>query len=144
MMTFSASASGIQLSSVKQVTWLQDSDEDRGMWIRDVPFVTAGASPEWFFSAISTPFIPVSDGSWRKSHDINLASIYGIVVSGTYKKNNKDVEAVIDLTKAKVPKGYPYTLEQVTEQVKKCVELMYPYNPKVDSKLEIKILKASD
>ena len=50
----------------------------------------------------------------------------------------------IDLTKAKVPEGYPFTLEQVTEQVKKCAELMYPYDPKIDSKLEIKVLKAKN
>jgi len=142
IMTFPVFASGIRLTSIKQVIWLKNSDEDSGMLIRSVPFVTAGADPEWRFSAISSPFIPPSDSSWHRPSDINLASLYGIVVTGTYKKNSKDVEAIIDLSNAKVPEGYPYTLEQVTKQVEECVRLMYPNNPKIDSKLEIKVIKS--
>lgn len=141
MMTSPVFATVLQLSSVKQVVYLHGSDTDVKMTIIDVPFATAYAAPEWFFSAISKPFVPATDGSWRNPSDVNLASLYGIVVEGTYKENSKDVEVTIDVTKAKVPDGYPFTIKQVTEQVKKCVKLMYPYDPKVDSKLEIKVIK---
>lgn len=137
-------ASHLGLGWVKQVVYLHDSDTEVKMEIIDVPFVSAYAAPEWVFNAISEPFIPPTDGSWRDPSDVNLATLYGIVVSGTYKKNSKDVVAIIDLTKAKVPAGYPFTLEQVTEQVKKCVELVYPYNPEFDNKLEIKIIRAKN
>ena len=142
MLTSPAFTTVLQLSSVKQVVYLHGSDTDVKMTIIDVPFATAYAAPEWFFSAISKPFVPATDGSWRNPSDVNLASLYGIVVEGTYKENSKDVEVRIDVTKAKVPDGYPFTIKQVTEQVKKCVKLMYPYDPKVDSKLEIKVIKA--
>ncbi len=143
-MAVPAFATLLHLSTVKQVVYLDGSDTADGMSIVDVPFVTAQSDPEWRFSAISIPFIPASDGSWREPGDINLASLYGIELSGTYKKGTNDVEVIIDNTKAKVPAGYPFTLEQVTMKVKKCVELMYPYDPEIDSKLEIKIIEAQE
>ncbi len=144
LMILPLSATSLQLSSVKQVVYLHGSDTEIEMTIMDIPFATAYSSPEWLFSAISSPFIPATDGSWRDPSDINLASIYGIKVSGTYKENNKDVEAIIDLTNAKKPEGYPFSIEEVAEQVKKCVTLMYPYDPKIDSKLEIRVIKAKE
>lgn len=137
-----ALASGLTLSSVKQVTWLPNDDEDPGMLIRTVPFVTAYASPEWYFSAISAPFIPSSDSSWKKPHDINLVSVYGIVVSGTYKKESKDIKVTIDVSNAKVPEGYPYTIEQVADKAKECVNLMYPHDADSKSKLEIVVVES--
>ena len=146
IMTCPVFASGLQLSSVKQVLYLYGAETDCVMKIVDVPFASGYSDPEWFFAAISEPFVPPTDGSWKEPSDVNLASLYGISVRGTYtnKKDSNDVEVTIDLTKAKVPEGYPFTLEQVTEQVKKCAELMYPYDPKIDSKLEIKVLKAKN
>ena len=75
-------ATVLKLGSVKQVVYLHGSDEDITMKIVDVPFASSLADPEWRFSAVSKPFIPPSDGSWRDPSDVNLASLYGIVVSG--------------------------------------------------------------
>ena len=143
-MTLPSFATGLQLNSVKQVVYLNGSDTDATMAIIDVPFVTAYAAPEWRFSAISKPFIPATDGSWKNPGDVNLASLYGINVGGTYRKNSKDFEVTIDITKANVPDGYPFTTNQVLEQVKKCVDLMYPHGLKDEGKLVIKVLKAKN
>ena len=82
---------------------------------------------------------------------MNLASLYKIVVYGTYKKTenwevSRDIEVTIDLSKAAVPKDYPFTLEQVTDAVITCIKLMYPPRPESEGKLEIKIIggKAKD
>ena len=108
--------------------------------IVDVPFATMWADPEWRFSAISRPFVPATDGSWREPHDVNLASLYGITVSGTYKKNSRDIEVVIDASKAVVPPGYPFTIEQVVDAVTTCVKLMYPAKPEEEGKLLINVI----
>ena len=69
------------------------------------------------------PFIPPTGGSWR-AHDINLASIYHIVVDGT-SDNGKDVLVTIDASKAAQPEGYPFSIEQVIDAVATCVKIMY-------------------
>ena len=72
----------------------------------------------------------------------NLVSLYGVKVTGTYAKNNRDIEVVIDATAAKVLEGYPFTLAQVTDAAATCVKLMYPARPEKEGKLLITILPA--
>ena len=79
-------ASQLSLRTVKQPLYLHGGDESPHISITDVPFVSHYADPEWRFPAIAQPFIPAKDSGWKKPHDINLASIYGITVGGTYKK----------------------------------------------------------
>jgi hypothetical protein len=90
------------------------------------------------FLAISVPFIPPTGGSWR-AHDVNLASIYHIVVDGTYADNDKDVLVTIDASKAAQPEGYPFSVEQVIDAVATCVKIMYPERALDEGALKISV-----
>ena len=129
--------SQLSLRFVKQPLYLHGGDESPGIAITDVPFVSHYADPEWRFPAICQPFIPPTDGSWKTPHDVNLASLYGITVGGTYKKGSNHFTVTIDASKAKVPEGYPFTIAQVIDSVETCVKLMYPAKPEIEGKLEI-------
>lgn len=138
-----ASASQLRLESVKQATYFH-SDTDARITIINVPFVTSYADPEWRFGAIAKPHIPATDGSWNSPQDVNLASVYGIKVTGVSVPNSPDVEVTIDATNAKVPDTYPFSISQVIESVTTCVKLMYPEQPEGESKLTIKILEPKE
>lgn len=135
--------SELSLRSVKQPLYLHGGDENPGIKITDVPFVTHYADPEWRFSAIATPFVPAKDSGWKSPHDVNLTSIYGISVGGTYKKDSRDFAVIIDASKAVVPEGYPFTIGEVIDSVETCVKLMYPTQPGKDGKLIIEIIQPS-
>ncbi|MEZ0386188.1 MAG: hypothetical protein ACAI34_03910 [Verrucomicrobium sp.] len=137
-----ASSTTLGLASVKQAVYLHGSDSDPVIDIVDVPFVTSYSDPEWRFNAICQPFIPAADKSWKEPQDINLASLYKITVSGTYAEG-ADVEVVIDASKAVVPEGYPFTLDQVLDAVSTCVKLMYPARPADEGKFTIKVVPAA-
>jgi len=134
------SASELTLRNVKQPLYLHGSDESPEIQITDVPIVSVYADPEWRFSAICKPFVPPSDGSWKNPADVNMASICGVKIGGTYKKNSPDLEVVIDATDAKVPEGYHFTIDQVVEACETCVRLMYPARPIGEGRMELKIL----
>jgi hypothetical protein len=125
-------ASELRLTSVTQPLYLHGSESDSRIAFESVPYVTFGADPEWRFSAISVPFIPPTGGSWR-AHDVNLASIYHIVVDGTYADNDKDVLVTIDASKAAQPEGYPFSA------VATCVKIMYPERALDEGALKISV-----
>ena len=135
-----AFASELGLMSVTQPLYLHGSDADPRIAFQSVPYVTSAADPEWRFSAISVPFIPPTNGSWR-AHDVNLASIYHIAVNGTYAENGKDVLVNIDASKAAQPEGYPFTVEQVIDAVATCVKIMYPERPPDEGALKISVIR---
>lgn len=137
-------ASELSLRSVKQPLYLHGGGESPGISVTDVPFVSYYADPEWRFSAIAEPFIPANDSGWKTPHNVNLASLYGISVGGTYMKGSRDMLVRIDISKALVPEGYPFTIEQVTQAVETCVRLMYPPKPRTEGKLEIEIVRSED
>lgn len=127
--------------TVKQPLFLVETGRDSIIHILDVPFVTRYADPEWRFSAICQPFTPATEGSWRDPDDVNLVSLYGIKVSGTYKEGSADLRVVVDASKAKVPEHYPFTLDQVIDSTVTCVKLMYPPRPKEEGLLEIEVVR---
>lgn len=133
-------ASELRLTSVTQPLYLHGSESDSRIAFESVPYVTFAADPEWRFSAISVPFIPPTGGSWR-AHDVNLASIYHIVVDGTYADNGKDMLVTIDASKAARPEGYPFSIEQVIDAVATCVKIMYPDRPLDEGALKISVRK---
>jgi hypothetical protein len=137
-----APASVLRLESVSLPLYLHGAETDPRISIESVPMVTFHSDPEWRFSAISKAFVPPTDGSWRP-HDVNLASLYGIGVSGAYKANDKDVLVTIDASKAVAPEGYPFTTEQVIDAVVTCVKLMYPPRPADEGTLELVIKRPS-
>jgi hypothetical protein len=136
--------SQLSLRSVKQPLYLQGGDESPGISITSVPFVSQYADPEWRFSAISQPFIPCKDSGWQTPQDVNLVSLYGIKITGTNAKNSRDMEVTIDASQAKIPEGYPFTLEQVTDAAATCVKLMYPARPKDEGALQITVIPPKD
>jgi len=143
-MVTSVSASLLGLTSVKQPLYLIGTDSDPVIRIADVPFVTRWSDPEWRFTAICRPFVPATDGSWKEPQDVNLASLYGITVVGTSRKDSVDIEVVIDASRAAVPPRCPFTIEQVVDAVTTCVKLMYPAKPKEEGKLEIKVISPKE
>jgi hypothetical protein len=136
-----ALASELRLTSVTQPLYLHGSESDSRIAFESVPYVTFASDPEWRFSAISVPFIPPTSGSWR-AHDVNLASIYHIVVDGTYAEDGKDVLVTVDASKAARPEGYPFSVEQVIDAVVTCVKIMYPERPLDEGALKISVRKA--
>jgi hypothetical protein len=136
-----ASASEIELRTVKQPIYLREAGSASAIWIKDVSFVSRHSDPEWRFTAISEPFIPPTDGSWQKPHDVNLTSLYGIKVRGISVADSHDVNVTIDATKAKVPEGYTFTIAEVIDSVTSCVKLMYPPKPEGEGELTIKVLE---
>ena len=137
-----AQATQLRLETVKQPLYLLGADTDSRITIADVPYVTYGSDPEWRFSAICAPCRPAGS---KDAPDVNLVSLYKIVVDGTYKKTeswevSRDIEVTIDLSKAAVPEGYPFTIEQVIDAAVTCIKLIYSTRPESEGKLEIKIV----
>jgi len=141
-LSFSAIATGteLRLTSVTQPLYLHGSDTDPRISIESVPYVTFGADPEWRFTAISVPFVPPTGGP-KPSHDVNLASLYHVIVAGTYKEDGKNILVTVDASKALQPKGYPFTIEQVIDAVVTCVKIMYPQRPPDEGALDIVITR---
>ncbi len=137
-------ASQLSLRSVKQPLYLHGSDEDPAIRITDVPIVSYFADPEWRFSAISKPFVPASDDVRKTLGDVNLVSLYGVKITGTYLNGSQHMEVVIDAAAAKVPEGYPFSIGQVTEAAESCVKLMYPARPEKEGKLLITVIPSKD
>jgi hypothetical protein len=134
-----AHATELRLITVKQPVYLHDADTNTEISIMDVHVATSSASLESTVAAISLPFVPVTDGSWKEPTDINLASSYGIAVSA----NGNDPEqtiVTIDASAAKVPEGYPFTIDQVIDSVSTCVKLMHPARPEYEEKMTWKII----
>jgi len=130
-------ASQLALTTVTQPLYLHGSDTDPLIAFVEVPFATSNADPEWRFPAISTAFTPATDGSWKEAHDVNLASVYGIKVSGSYNEDNTVMQVTIDATEAKQPEGYPFTIAQVIDAVTTCVKTMVPI--RTEERMEITV-----
>ena len=137
-----AGASELFLTSVKQPLFLLESGAEVEIRIADVPFVTGYADPEWRFSAITKPFVPSKDESWKEPHDVNAASLYGITVEGTYVGGTEDVLVKVDVSRAMVPEDYPFSVEQVLDTVITCIKLMYPPRPKEEGTLKIEVIRS--
>jgi hypothetical protein len=135
-----ASATLLRIESVTQPLYLHGADSDPRISFQAVPCVTFASDPEWRFGAISAPFIPSTAGTWRP-HDINLISLYRIIVDGTYKEDGKDILVTVDASKATRPENYPFTIEQVIDAAITCVKIMYPTRPADDGVLDISIIR---
>lgn len=134
------SASQLSLRAVSIPLYVLNTDDGAGAEITDVPYVSRGADPEWRFSAISTPFTPPHDGQWHSKADINLVSLYQIKVTGGQVQGTPNVEAIVDLSEAKAPEGYPYTIEEVKNYAIKCINLMHPETALPEGKFTIKVI----
>ena len=99
-----------------------------------IPFVTSYASPEAVLGAMSLPYIPHHDSSWKEStEDCNLITRYGIKLKFKLVEGTGDYLMTIDVSAAKVPEGYPFTIEEVVRSLKACALKTFPASE--DSKL---------
>ncbi len=103
-------SSELRLISVKQPIYLHGSDTDARIQFADVTVATFSADPECLYDSIATPFVPPSSGQYKNPPDINLASCYGVKVFAT--PDGHDLTVTINASSAKVPEGYPFTVEQ--------------------------------
>lgn len=126
----SGSLMGTQLSLRSTVLpiYLHGAATDEKIEQVTVPFVSFHADPEWRLAALSTPFIPPTDSSWEP-RDVNLTSLYGIKVVGGQIADSADVRVVVDVSAAKVPDDYPFSVQEVTDAVVHCVKLVFPTIP---------------
>lgn len=130
--------SELRLTSVVQPLYLHGSESDSVISFTQVPHVTFQADPEWRFPAIATPFIPPTSGT-KPATDVNLVSLYRIAISVDSNDDGKKLTVTIDATKAVLPEGYPFTIEQVIDAAATCVKTMYPPRPLDEGTLEITI-----
>jgi hypothetical protein len=136
-------ATSLGMFTVKMPLYLHGSDGDPLIEIADVSFVSAYSFPEGKYAAITKPFTPPTDGSWKDKEDVNIASVYGIKVEAT-EDGEGDVSHLIitvNATAAKAPEDYPFTVQQVTDAVVTCVRLMTPIRPADDQKVTVKVLE---
>ncbi|MEN8200584.1 MAG: hypothetical protein ABFR63_10990, partial [Thermodesulfobacteriota bacterium] len=130
------------LRTVYQPLYLHGSEDDAVIRIKEVPIASYYSDPEWRFSAICLPYVPPSHDPKKSYGNVNLASLYGITVHGTYIVGaHPDVKVVVDATKARVPEGYPFSIDQVVDSVVACVRLMFPSAPKGEGALSIEVLE---
>jgi hypothetical protein len=133
-------STSLGLMTVKQPIYFHGSDGDVVIRILDVHVASWAAHPEGFYAAITLPYVPVTDGSWKEPTNINVAVQYGIGVRAD--GNDPDHTVVtIDASNAKVPKDYPFTIEQVIDSVTTCVKLMSPTRPESEHKLTLKVIQ---
>jgi hypothetical protein len=137
-----AHATVLGITTVWLPLYLHGSDSDVELRIVQVPFVSANSSPEAEYSAISRPFVPPSDDSWKQKGDVNLASLYGIAVSIDCASQQEWV-VTVDASQAKAPEKYPFSIGQVTDAVVTCVTMLKPIKPASEQKLTIKVIKPS-
>ena len=134
---FAAHASELRLTFLHLPVYFH-SDTDPELTKLSVPFVTSYASPEAVLGAMSLPYRPHHDASWKTQEDINLISVYGFQLAYAPILGTKDYRLTIDASKAKAPKGYPFTVQDVLEKIKLCAPLNY--NANKDSKLVIEVV----
>lgn len=138
-------ATSLGMFTVKMPLYLHGSDGDPLIEIADVPFVSSYAAPEGTYAAITKPFTPPTDGSWKEKEDVNIASVYGIKVEATEDSGSEILHLIITVnaTAAKVPEGYPFTVQQVTDAVVTCVRMMPPIRPADEQKVTVKVLETA-
>lgn len=134
-----ASATSVILKSVHVPLYIP-SDGDTIISIREIPFVSVSSIYEWQLEALEVPFIPPSGSLWRDKTDANLISLYQIKVGGGQILGTPDMEAVVDISEAKVPDDYPFTVKEVADATIKCIKLMYAETTPSGGKFTIKVI----
>lgn len=140
-----AAATSLALVTIKQPVYMH-TDGDAQISIVDTQAAIVSGVPEELFTAITWPHRPAAGGlsAEHAQQNINLASLYNITVSGN-GENPDETVVTIDASRARVPKTYPFTIEQVVDAVTTCVKLMHPARPDDEGKFTIRtILPGAD
>ena len=123
-MLLSIVAQGTQprLMSVTLPLWyLGAAESDQKILISEVPRVCGGTDAEAWLSLFSRPFQP--DGS---QVDVNLIAIYKIGISAKQDQDGRLTKIIIDPSNSVNPAKYPFSVEDVTEQVVLCMRREFP------------------
>lgn len=135
-------ATSLSLLTVRMPLYLHGADSDARITIVEVPVMNASSTNMAAFSAICHPFHPPSVSSWVKPRNVNIASEYGLEVS---LDDSQKVNGVwhwiitVDAAAARVPEGYPFTVEQVIDSVITCVRLTTPEVPPSERLVTIEV-----
>ena len=135
-----AEASLLGLVTVKQPLYLPNSDGGAEILIRDVQVATSQADPEGLFSAISLPFIPPTDGTWKKPTNLNLVSLVGIKVVPR-DLGKVGIEVLIDASSARVQSDTPFTIDEIITATERCVREVATGKSYSAERIVIKVLR---
>lgn len=131
--TITSWGSGTRWINVSLPTHVLFVDEGDSGGVTEVPCVTSSSSSfERIVSVMNLPYIP-HHGNWNQPKDTNLVTLYKISISGRIhgESEKRMLEITIDCRKAVRPEGYPFTIDEVIGQVKKCVKSnLNPYSIK--------------
>ena len=121
--------SGTRWITVDLPTHVLHVDEGDSGGVTKLPCVTSSSTSfERQIGLMNSPYIP-HHTNWNIPADVNLISLYGIKVSGVFDLKNDPKSPkliiVIDCAKSVRPEGYPYTVDEVVEKVKRCVKLNF-------------------
>ncbi|MCP5543199.1 MAG: hypothetical protein H7A49_04760 [Akkermansiaceae bacterium] len=122
-------ATGTRWVTVYLPTHVLFVDEGSAGGMTNVPCVdSSSATFERTISLLNSPYVP-HHSRWNIPSDTNLITLYGLSVSGAYDPRsdpkNPKLVITIDLAKASRPADYPFTINEVLEQVKECVKLNF-------------------
>ncbi|WP_395740041.1 hypothetical protein [Prosthecobacter sp.] len=139
-----ASATTLGLMTVKMPIYLHGSDSDATIEIMDIPVMNASDTNSARYHAICQTFIPPSLSSTIKPSNVNIACEYGIFVDLEEIQENGKWHWIItvDASTAKIPKGYPFTIDEVTDVVLKCAKSMTKVRPDEEIKVTFKVKTA--
>lgn len=133
-----AYGTALGLICVKQPIYLHGSDMDTQITIADVWIVSASSVQPYGY--INVPFVPPSV-TGKPGTDVNLASLYHIGIDTEEDGKGNKMEVVIDASAAKVPDGYPFSIEQVIDAMTTCVKIMRPIRPEDEEKFSVRVVR---
>ncbi len=86
---------------------------------------------------LTSEYVPHHDSSWTKTQNVNLITLYGLQITYSEASEHKGYKMVVDASKASIPDGYPFSIEQVIEATRICATKTYGHYP--DHKLTIEL-----
>ena len=118
----SLAASQPTLQSVPQPLWYLHTAAEQPIQIMRVPKIFMSSDANGWIKLIASPTLAKPNGV-----DMNLTSVYGIVLTGEVGEPDGHVrKVVVDITEAKKPRRYPFSIREVTAAVVKCIRLAFP------------------
>lgn len=108
------------------------SDTNETIVMMTVPYAIYSSYPEGRGAVMSKPYIPPALEANHQPGDVNLISLYDITISADLvvdrerRRSGPDMIVTIDASKAIRPAGHPFSIEQVIEAARACVEKNFP------------------
>ena len=111
-----------RLMTVTLPLWyLGAAESEQAILIAQVPMICGGTDAVAWVELHSRPVRP--DGA---EVDINLISIYKLVITAEVDRDGRVTKIAIDTSKAVRPTGYPFTIEKVADEAVACMRREFP------------------